>query len=43
VFAYYTLVDNEVNARASGIVFNGIGPNAGGDPEYLGVGLRHLF
>lgn len=22
---------------------NGIGPNAGGDPKYLGVGLRHLF
>jgi predicted porin len=43
VFAYYTLVDNETNARASGIVFGGIGPNAGGDPEYLGVGLRHLF
>jgi len=43
VFAYYTYVDNETNSRSSGIVFNGIGPNAGGDPKYLGVGLRHLF
>ena len=43
VFAYYTFVDNEVNARSSGIVFNGIGPAAGGDPNYAGVGLRHLF
>ncbi len=43
VFAYYTMVDNETNARASGIVFGGIGPNAGGDPKYGGVGLRHLF
>jgi predicted porin len=43
VFAYYTMVDNETNARASGIVFGGIGPNAGGDPKYYGVGLRHLF
>ena len=33
VFAYYTRVDNDTNARASGIVFNGIGPNAGGDPS----------
>jgi predicted porin len=43
VFAYYTFVDNDTNARSSGIVFNGIGPNAGGDPQYAGVGLRHLF
>jgi predicted porin len=43
VFAYYTRVDNDTNARASGIVFNGIGPNAGADPQYYGVGLRHLF
>jgi len=43
LFAYYTMVDNETNSRASGIVFNGIGPNAGGDPKYLGVGMRHLF
>ena len=43
VFAYYTFVDNDTNSRSSGIVFNGIGPNAGGDPQYAGVGLRHLF
>ena len=43
VFGYYTMVNNDVNSRSSGIVFNGIGPNAGGDPRYLGVGLRHLF
>jgi len=43
VFAYYTMVDNETNSRSSGIVFGGIGPNAGGDPKYYGVGLRHLF
>jgi predicted porin len=43
VFAYYTYVDNETNSRSNGIVFNGIGPSAGGDPKYLGVGLRHLF
>ena len=43
VFAYYTMVDNETNSRASGIVFGGIGPSAGGDPRYCGVGLRHLF
>jgi predicted porin len=43
LFAYYTMVDNDINARANGIVFNGIGPNAGGDPKYLGAGIRHLF
>jgi predicted porin len=43
VFAYYTMVDNETNSRASGIVFGGIGPSAGADPKYYGVGLRHLF
>jgi predicted porin len=43
LFAYYTMVDNEVNSRVNGIVFNGIGPNAGGDPKYLGAGIRHLF
>jgi predicted porin len=43
LFAYYTMVDNETNSRSNGIVFNGIGPNAGGDPKYLGVGIRHLF
>ena len=35
-------VDNETNSRSNGIDKNGIGPNAGGDPKYLGVGLRHL-
>jgi predicted porin len=43
IYGYYTLVNNDVNSRSSGIVFGGIGPNAGGDPQYLGVGLRHLF
>jgi len=43
VFAYGTIISNDSNARFNGIVFNGIGPNAGGDPRYLGVGLRHLF
>ena len=43
LFAYYTLVDNDLNSRSSGIVFGGIGPNAGGDPQYLGAGIRHLF
>jgi predicted porin len=43
LYAYYTYVDNETNSRSNGIVFNGIGPNAGADPKYLGVGLRHLF
>ena len=43
IFAYGTLINNDTNARFSGIVFNGIGPNAGGDPRYVGVGLRHLF
>jgi predicted porin len=43
VFAYGTWINNETNARFNGIVFNGIGPNAGGDPRYIGVGLRHLF
>jgi hypothetical protein len=37
------MVDNEVNGRVNGIVFNGVGPNAGGDPKYLGAGIRHLF
>jgi predicted porin len=43
VFAYGTFVENETNSRSSGIVFGGIGPNAGADPRYYGVGLRHLF
>ena len=43
VFAYGTFVENDSNSRSSGIVFNGIGPNAGGDPRSCGVGLRHLF
>ena len=43
IFGYYTYVDNKTNSRSNGIVFNGIGPNAGGDPKYAGIGLRHLF
>jgi predicted porin len=43
IFAYGTFINNDTNARFSGIVFNGIGPNSGGDPRYVGVGLRHLF
>ena len=43
IFAYGTMINNDTNARFSGIVFNGIGPNSGGDPRYVGVGLRHLF
>jgi predicted porin len=43
IFAYGTFVENDSNARSSGIVFGGIGPNAGADPRYYGVGLRHLF
>jgi predicted porin len=43
LFAYGTFVENDTNSRASGIVFGGIGPNAGADPRYYGVGLRHLF
>ena len=43
IFAYGTFINNDTNARFSGIVFNGIGPNSGGDPRYIGVGLRHLF
>ena len=35
--------NNDTNARYSGILSAGIGPNAGGDPRYVGVGLRHLF
>jgi len=43
LFAYGTFINNDTNSRFSGIVFNGIGPNAGGDPRYVGVGMRHLF
>jgi predicted porin len=43
LFAYGTFIDNDTNARYSGISSGGIGPNAGGDPRYLGVGMRHLF
>ena len=43
VYAYGTFITNDTNARYAGIVNNGIGPNAGGDPRYVGVGLRHLF
>jgi predicted porin len=43
VYAYGTIVNNETNARYTGVSSSGIGPNAGGDPRYFGVGLRHLF
>jgi predicted porin len=43
VYAYGTVINNDTNARYSGISSAGIGPNAGGDPRYVGVGLRHLF
>lgn len=41
--AYYTNVNNDTNARYQGTVFNGLQPVAGGDPRYIGVGLRHAF
>jgi predicted porin len=41
--AYFTQVKNAQNARYTGSVFNGIGTVAGGDPRYIGVGLRHAF
>lgn len=40
---YYTNVNNDTNARYQGTVFNGLQPVAGGDPRYIGVGLRHAF
>ena len=43
LYAYYTKVTNQTNARYNGIVFGGIGPNAGGDPMYTGVGIKHAF
>ena len=43
IYAYGTIVDNDTNARYTGASAAGIGPNAGGDPRYIGVGLRHLF
>src|SRR5262249_35258759 len=43
LFGYYTRVQNQANAAYSGIVFYGVGPVAGADPRYLGVGLRHTF
>jgi len=43
LFAYYTRVSNQANAAYSGIVFYGVGPVAGADPRYTGVGLRHTF
>jgi predicted porin len=42
-FAYWDQVTNDRNARAAGIVFNGLTPAVGGDPRYYGVGLRHAF
>jgi len=41
--AYITIVNNQTNARYTGVVFNGIQPVAGGDPRYYGVGMRHAF
>jgi predicted porin len=43
VFAYATIINNDTNARYNGISAEGIQPNAGGDPQYIGVGLRHVF
>jgi len=43
VFAYATIINNDTNARYNGISAEGIQPNAGGDPQYIGVGLRHIF
>lgn len=43
VRAYFTSVTNDTNARYQGTVFNGLQPVAGGDPRYVGVGLRHAF
>ena len=43
LFGYGTFVDNDKNAASNGIVFHGIGPAAGADPQYIGFGLRHLF
>jgi predicted porin len=43
VRAYVTIVNNQANARYTGVVFNGVQPVAGGDPRYYGVGLRHTF
>ena len=40
IYAYATLTENETNARYNGIVFGGIGPAAGADPRYYGIGLR---
>ena len=41
--AYATWVNNKTNAAYNGIVFYGIGPSAGADPRYFGLGLRHTF
>jgi predicted porin len=43
IYAYATFTENETNARYNGIVFGGLGPNAGADPRYYGIGLRHTF
>lgn len=41
--AYATMIDNDVNARTSGIVFGGIATASGADPKYYGILLRHSF
>jgi predicted porin len=43
VFGYATIINNDTNARYQGISSEGMIPNAGGDPRYIGVGLRHVF
>jgi predicted porin len=43
IYAYANFVENETNARYSGVAFNGTTPNAGADPRYYGIGLRHTF
>lgn len=42
-FLYHTRSTNDTNARYQGVVFFGLGPAAGGDPRYTGIGLRHTF
>jgi predicted porin len=43
IFAYYNQMKNDTNARASGIVFNGITAAPGADPKYIGAGMKHTF
>ncbi|HEX4328103.1 MAG TPA: porin [Burkholderiales bacterium] len=41
--AYFVQIANDTNARYTGAVFNALAPLAGGDPRYIGVGMRHTF